>query len=241
MSPPTTPWPPGDGTPLPTGRLRRRNTTGIVGLCMVVAAAVLSPTGFLGLTLCLLVPLGFGGLIVCAVGLAWKPRWPAIAGLAVGLACIGFWLAFFSWVVLSTRGTAASHGMTISEHAQMLMAAHGLSDRAERARAADGSPAPTFDMSATLPEEQTDPWGSTYRYMLVPTDRGYTFFSDGPDRTPATADDIDIFTIQTGRGASTPPYVRRPQGRVSRDPDQPDASSVEEGVAPDAADNPPGD
>jgi hypothetical protein len=76
------------------------------------------------------------------------------------------------------------------------MAALMLAETVESQRLPDGSPPASPDLSTLSTTETIDPWGNAYRYTLVPTPRGYTFMSDGPDRTQATPDDVDIFTIQ---------------------------------------------
>lgn len=185
------------------------NITGIVGLSMVLMATILSPTGFLGLPLCFLVPVGFGGLVVCAVSLAWKPRWMGIVGLVVGLLCVGGWALFFSGVFLTVNASAARFGMSIEQHTTMMMSAQSLAERGELLRSPDGSPSPTFDFTAVPLADQTDPWGKVYRYALVATPRGYTFLSDGPDGVTNTTDDIDLFTIQSDGTFPLPPFIRR--------------------------------
>lgn len=189
--------------------VRPRNVCGIVGLCMVAAATILSPTGFLGMTLCLLVPLGFGGLAVCAVSLAWKPRWPGVAGLTIGILCVGGWVIFFLTIYRTVNADAARFGMTIGQHTRMSMTAISLVERAERLRLPDGGPPVSFDLTTVPLEDQNDPWGRPYRYMLAPTPRGYTFLSNGPDGQADTGDDIDLLTIQT-RGTFPLPPISTP-------------------------------
>ena len=185
------------------------NITGIVGLSMVGAATILSPTGFLSLPLCFLVPVGFGGLVVCAVSLAWKPRWMGVAGLTIGILCIGGWAIFFAAVFHGVDARANRLGMSIGQHTTIMMSAQSLAEHGERLRSPDGGQAPTFDFTAVPLEDQTDPWGRPYRYVLVATPRGYTFLSDGPDSLPNTADDIDLFTIQSDGTFPLPPFIRR--------------------------------
>ena len=172
------------------------NIPGLVGLGMVVLAAIFSPTGFCGLPLLFLVPMGFGGLIVCAVGVFFKPRWPAVTGLILGIATLIFWFGFFGWTARSVHNQAAQHGMTIVQHTGACMAAMMLADTVESQRRPDGTLPAVADLSTLTTTETIDPWGNAYRYTLVVTPRGYTFMSDGPDRTQGTADDVDIFTIQ---------------------------------------------
>ncbi len=172
------------------------NIPGMVGLLMVALAAIFSPTGFCGLPLLILIPMGFGGLIVCAVGVFFKPRWPAVTGLILGVATLIFWAAVFGLPMLSMRKHAAKSGMTIVQHMSASMAAMGLAETVESQRLADGSPPAVADLSTLTPTETIDPWGNAYRYTFVSTPRGYTFMSDGADRTQGTADDVDIFTIQ---------------------------------------------
>ena len=47
---------------------------GLIGLGLVLIAAIFSPAGICGMPLLVLVPMGFGGLIVCGVSLHRKPR-----------------------------------------------------------------------------------------------------------------------------------------------------------------------
>lgn len=208
---------------------RPRNVWGIVGLSMVCAATVLSPTGFLVMPLCLLVPLGFGGLVVCAISLVWKPRWMGAVGLVVGTLCITGWTLFFYAVFSAVNTISAGFGLSMGEHTTMAISAESLAQRAERLRLPDGSPAAAFDFNAVPLEDQDDPWGNPYRYVLVPTRRGYSFFSDGPDGLPDTPDDIDLFTLQTDGVFRLPPIA------VPHLPDEP-AGSDESGV-PDTSDS----
>lgn len=208
---------------------RPRNITGIIGLSMVVAATILSPTGFLGMTLCLLVPLGFGGLVVCAVSLAWRPRWPGIVGLIIGLLCVGGWAVFFLTIFNSVNTSAARLGMSVGQHTTMLMSAQSLVERAERLRLPDGSPPASFDFAAVPLEDQNDPWGKPYRYALAATSRGYTFLSDGPDGVTNSADDIDLFTIQTDGTFALPPFIRRPAPAASAPDSAPGSASDADG------------
>ncbi len=201
-APPLQPLDPFAPAPRP---VRPRNVCGIVGLCMVAAATILSPTGFLGITLCLLVPLGFGGLAVCAISLAWKPRWPGIAGLIIGLLCVGAWIIFFLTISRMVNADAARFGMTIGQHTRMSMTAISLVERVEQRRLPSGAPPPSFDLATVPLDDQHDPWGAPYRYALASTLRGYTFLSNGPDGQPDTGDDIDLLTIQSRDTFPLPP------------------------------------
>lgn len=184
---------------------------GLVGLSAVVIATVLSPTGFCGITLCVLVPLGFGGLALCAGSLAWKPRWPGVVGLVIGILCLVFWGGVFGWGIVAAQRNASRYGLSVGEHVQMLTSAGILVEAAESQRLPDGSPAPTFVTPAQFTREAIDPWGQPYRYTLTSDERGYTFISDGPDATAGTADDIDILQIQSGDMFPLPP-ISRPAG-----------------------------
>lgn len=224
----------------PAPRLfRPRNITGIVGLSMVFAATILSPTGFLGITLCLLVPLGFGGLAVCAVSLAWKPRWPGVAGLTIGTLCVAGWAVFFLTIFNTVNTSAARLGMSVGQHTTMLMSAQSLVERAERSRVPDGRPPVSFDFTTVPLEDQSDPWGRPYRYTLAPTSRGYTFHSNGPDGQPDTADDIDLLTIQAQgtfplppiSAPATPPAPSPPAADDATPPTHPDKPT--ESASPD--------
>lgn len=180
---------------------KSRSNLGVVGLCMVTAATVLSPTGFCGLPLFLLVPLGFGGLAVCFVSLAWTPRWPGVLGIVLGVTCVALWSAFFISVSSQVTAQAAKFGLTVYQHSEMSMTAMDLAEQAESQRQPDGSPV----LSIVLARNPVDPWGRAYRYVLNSTERGYTFVSDGADGLPSTADDIDLFAIQYGGMFSLPP------------------------------------
>lgn len=54
---------------------------------MVVVGTLFSPTGFCLLSLPFVFMLGFGGLAICGVSLLWRPRWPRIVGLIIGVLC----------------------------------------------------------------------------------------------------------------------------------------------------------
>ncbi|HWB19102.1 MAG TPA: type II secretion system protein GspG [Phycisphaerales bacterium] len=181
------------------------NVAGIVGMVMVLIATVLSPTGFLGVTLPFLMVLGFGGLIVCGVSLAWLPRWPGVVGLIVGLVCVAGWIAFFGWAFLHVRNSAIALGLSIGEHGQMCMSAIALTEAAESQRTSTGGAAPSVVLTKVDAEYEKDPWGHPYRYMVTNTPRGFTFLSDGPDGVSNTSDDIDILTIQRDGMFSLPP------------------------------------
>jgi hypothetical protein len=173
-----------------------RNIPGVVGLCLVLLAAVLSPTGFLVITLPFLVLLGFGGLVVCGISLARRPRWPGVVGLTVGTLCIAAWVGFFSLVYMHVQRNAAALGLNIGQHGQMCMSAMALVETAEAQRTPTGAAAQRVEIAGAVAAYGNDPWGRAYRYVLVNTPRGYTFMSDGPDGVGNTADDIDILTIQ---------------------------------------------
>jgi hypothetical protein len=193
---------------VPSSTSRPSNPIGIIGMVMVIVAAVFSPTGFCGLPLLILVPLGFGGLIVCLVSYGWKPYWPGTVGLVVGLLTLGGWGGFF-WSTWNQATTAASsHGMNIAQHAGASMAAMALAEAGENQRFADGTPAPTFDFTPVPPEYRTDPWGRPYRYVRTTLGRGYTFMSDGPDGIADTADDVDLLKIQDEQHFTLPPKKR---------------------------------
>lgn len=76
------------------------NIPGIIGLLMVALAAILSPKSFFGLPIFLfLLLLGAGSLFICTIGAFLKPRWPAVAGLVLGLATLIFWVWFFAYAI----------------------------------------------------------------------------------------------------------------------------------------------
>lgn len=188
-----------------TARKPAFNIPGIIGLIMVALAAILSPKSILGLPIFLfLLLLGLSGLIICTIGTFLKPRWPAVAGLVLALATLLFWVGFFAWSSLSVHNQAAQHGMTIVQHTASRMAAMALAETVESQRAPDGTPPAVSNLSSLSPTETIDPWGTAYRYTLVPTPRGYTFMSEGPDRTQGTADDVDLFNIQHNGTFSLP-------------------------------------
>lgn len=189
---------------------RRVNVVGIVGLCMVSMAAILSPTGFFGITLCLLVPLGFGGLIVCVVGASCRPRWPAVVGLCVGLTCVALWIAVFMWGAYSFTAPARRTGVGVRAYMKMSMDASGLAAAAEARRRPDGSPPRYLSIMSVDLSTIRDPWGRPYRYCLTNTARMYTFTSDGPDGVTNTPDDIDVFTMNDGTRLETPPISQPP-------------------------------
>lgn len=79
------------------------NIPGLVGLGMVVLAAIFSPKSFFGLPIFLyLLLMGSGGLFVCTVGMFFKPRWPAVVGLVIGVATLVFWVGFFVYAIVSS-------------------------------------------------------------------------------------------------------------------------------------------
>lgn len=190
---------------------REPNIVGVVGLCAVAIATVLSPTGFLGITLCALVPLGFIGLALCGISLGWKPRWPGVVGLVVGILCLLFWTGFFGLAFLQVQDNASRHGLGVAQHTHMMMSAMALTEAAESQRLPDGSPPATVAMPAWATDHAADPWGRPYRYTLKTDERGFTFISDGPDGAAGTADDIDILKIQPGNMFDLPP-ISRPAG-----------------------------
>lgn len=196
----------------------RANVTGIVGLCAVALGTILSPTGFLGCTLPILMLLGFGGMVVCGVSLAWRPRWPGAIGLVVGTLCIGFWAALFGSAFISVSRSAGALGLTVPQHVQMCMSAMKLTEIAESQRTSSGAPAPIVDLSSIPTPDQTDPWGRPYRYVLVNTPRGFTFMSDGPDTVAGTPDDVDILTIQYGGMFDLPPITATAPVRPTQAP-----------------------
>lgn len=76
------------------------NIPGIIGLLMVTIAAILSPVSIFGVYIFLyLLLLGFAGLFVCALGAFLKPRWPAVAGLVIGVGTLIFWVGFFIYAI----------------------------------------------------------------------------------------------------------------------------------------------
>lgn len=184
------------------------NVAGIVGLSMVSIATILSPTGFLGITLPFLALLGFGGLVVCGVSLVSRPRWPGLAGLVIGIACVAGWVWFFWWAYLQARKPADALGISMVQHARMGMSAMGLAEKAEAQRAPTGAPAANVDLSGLGAEYRNDPWGRPYRYTITNTPRGFTFVSDGADGVTGTPDDIDVFTIQYPGTFELPPISK---------------------------------
>lgn len=189
---------------------RRMNTLGIVGLCMVVAGTILSPSGFLGLTLPVIALLGFGGMAACLASLAWRPRWPGVTGLTLGVLCIGFWSIFFLWGFLSVRAVAAANGLGVADHAQASMSAMVLVETVEAQRTIAGAPPAMADLSKVDPRFLIDPWGRPYRYQLTGTARGFAFMSDGADGIAGSGDDIDILTLEQPMGAFELPPISVP-------------------------------
>lgn len=169
---------------------------GLIGLGMVVLGTILSPTGMFGITLPIIAILGFGGMILCAVSLGKRPRWPGVSGLVVGVLCCAFWVGWLVWgfVFVWTGGT--NQGLAAGTFLQVSTSAILLTERAESQRQPSGAPAATIDLSALPPTNLVDPWGRPYRYMLVDTPRGFTFVSDGADGIAGSADDIDILTLK---------------------------------------------
>jgi len=187
----------------------RANILGIVGLIMVGVATVLSPSGFLILPLCLLVPCGFGGLIVCATSLYRKPLWPGLVGLVVGIACVLAWGWFFATPFIGLSNQAKKLGVGIGDSVVLRMAASELSVTGENQREPDGTPKVDISFAGLAATATTDPWGHQYRYVLVPTARGYTFISDGPDGIADTLDDIDLMSITPTEGFEIKPVSPR--------------------------------
>lgn len=183
---------------------------GIVGLTLVSVATVCSPSGFMGVTLPILILLGFGGLAVCGVSLLDRPRWPGIIGLVLGSLCVLGWAALFGVGFWTSHSRAAAFGMTSSQHTTMLISAITLTYEAESQRTSSGAAPVTVNLSAVQYGEEIDPWGNPYRYVLTNTPRGFTFMSDGPDGVPQTADDIDTHTIQDRWAFELPPISGAP-------------------------------
>lgn len=197
---------------------KRGNPLGYLGLGMVLAATVLSPTGFCGLPLLFLVPCGFGGLIICGISLTWRPYWPGAVGLTIGTFCVLGWVYFFWSAFATVQSAAAAFGLTVDQHTHMLMSAQMLAETAEAQRSPTGSPATSVVITGPATPHQTDPWGNPYRYLLVNTPRGYTFLSDGPDGLAGTADDVDILTIQFGGTFPLPPPPPPPPALPASNP-----------------------
>jgi len=196
------------------------NLVGLIGMIAVIVATLGSPTGIFGFTLCMLVPLGFGGLTLSAAGCFFKPRWYGVVGVTVGLLCILFWGGLFAGTVWYGNAQAAKRGLSAAQWATTSMSAIGLVEGVEAARTPAGAPPATFDVT-TRPQASKDPWGRLYRYTLVPVTQanpyGYTFFSDGLDGIPGTADDLDLILIHPTDGTfplPLPPAVPTPAVRV---------------------------
>lgn len=75
------------------------NIPGIIGLAMVTPAAIYSPLSFLGIPFLILAPVGCIGLVMCVVGFFFKPRWPAVTGLVIGVGTLIFWGGFFIYAI----------------------------------------------------------------------------------------------------------------------------------------------
>jgi hypothetical protein len=194
------------------------NLVGLIGMIAVILATIGSPTGFLVVTLFVLVPLGFGGLALSFVGCFFKPRWYGIVGVTVGLLCLLFWGGLYFGVMWYGNAQAGKRGLTMGQWAQTSMSCTGLVWHVEAARTPAGAPPATFDVT-TVPDDCKDPWGRLYRYTLTPVTAanpyGYTFMSDGPDGIAETTDDLDLISIHPADGTfglPTPP--KPPPGPV---------------------------
>lgn len=183
---------------------------GIVGMVMVVVGTILSPTGFYVLTLPVIGLLGFGGMLVCAISLVSRPRWPGVVGLAVGLACCCAWASFFAWVARGIVRDVTASGVGFAEHTEIMMESVILTSVAESQRAASGAPPASVDLSTLGPAHRTDPWGRPYRFAQVASPRGYTFTSDGADGIAGSSDDLDLLALPRSFGAFEPPPVAMP-------------------------------
>jgi hypothetical protein len=179
------------------------NLVGLLGFIVTCAVVLASPTGFLVVTLCLLVPAGAVGLTLSFVGCFYKPRWYGVAGLAVGLLCILFWGGLFFGATWYANSRAAKYGMNMGQMTAVQMSCLDLVDAVESARASTGSLPAAFDVTQVVGAD-VDPWGHLYRYTLAPVTAanpyGYTFISDGPDGFPGTADDLDLIKIHPTDG-----------------------------------------
>jgi hypothetical protein len=181
------------------------NWAGVIGLVMVSIATLLSPSGFLVITLPFLALVGFGGLLVCLVSLAWRPRWPGVVGLVVGIACVAGWAGLFLFVGVSLDRNARRLGLDVANHTQMCMSAQALIECAESQRTPTGSPAASVVLTSLTRIDLLDPWNAPYRYVLTNTPRGFTFMSDGADGLTGTPDDIDLSAIQFDGTFPLPP------------------------------------
>lgn len=160
------------------------NTLGLAGfICSLVG---LTTGGFLS-------PIG---LILSLVALGREPRGFAIAGTIVGLLGSCGAILFIAMGGLALLGiTALGAAIAVSERERIEMAidAAMLNGALESWRERDGAlPATLADLSLDG-STFTDPWGGTYRYVIDDgAAAGYRLFSDGPDRLPETADDVDL-------------------------------------------------
>ena len=189
-------------------------TIGMVGFVIILVTAVLSPTGFCGIPLLVLIPAAAIGIVLCIVGVFDVPRWPAIAGLIAAALCIGFWGSFFGWAIYQWHAQASKFGLTMTEHTQTCMEAMGLFETAESQRLPTGAPAPAVSLTLLSAGDQSDPWSHPYRYVLNNTPRGYTFMSDGPDGVPNTSDDIDLSLLTIDGTFSLPTPGSIPRARA---------------------------
>lgn len=178
---------------------------GYAGFIMVIVASILSPISFLGLPALILIPMGMFGLLFCIISLCFRVRWPGVTGTVIGLLTIAFWTTITIVPAKRISNKAATYGLDTGGYTMMLMSAMSLASEGESQRLSSGKPATVFSMTPVPPEYQVDPWGRTFRYVLVPTPRGYTFMSNGRDGLEGTSDDIDLFTIQDGLTFELPP------------------------------------
>jgi len=206
FSPPRSPGP--LGAPRPG-----EGVIGVVGFALTLAATIGSPTAMCGIPALVLVPMGLAGLIFSALGLRVLPRWPAICGLVLGTLCVLGWVVFFIVAAVIAAGPPKRFGLSLGQYAAMSTSAFEIFEQAEQQRNADGTPAATFDWSNVSAAARLDAWASPFRYARSrDTKRGYTFFSDGPDRQPRTSDDIDLGALSDGNAFALPP-VSVPLGR----------------------------
>lgn len=197
-----------------------RSLVGPVGLGMVVVATVGSPACFLlPCPLLLLVPVGLIGLLVCLVGLLFRPRWCGAVGLLIGTLCLAAWTGFFWTAFAPAIAGMRQYNLTAGEYVILLMRSQAAVELIELRRKSDGTPPASLAKAGVTGDDLVDAWNRPLRYVINPaTARGYELITIGKDGIPGTQDDIDLISIPRNGFELAPIRRRRATGSQSVPP-----------------------
>jgi hypothetical protein len=137
------------------------------------------------------------GLILSIVGLAYRPRGWAIAGLILGLLGTCGWLIVAIVVIVAGLGVLlAMAGIFVFSQAERFEITTDMAKIAMLAEdyKKENRDIPPADLSVLNLQVSTltDPWGNRYRYELTEKEPGFEIVSDGQDGKAGTADDIHL-------------------------------------------------